>query len=99
MDWIAILIMIVKGLVLALAATGMFAYFTLFERRLLARFQNRIGPNRAGPNGFLQPIADAIKLFLSLIHISLIGRLKQLMCLSGVRCSSCIAVCCIKVKF
>lgn len=64
MDWIAILIMIVKGLVLSLAATGMFAYFTLFERRLLARFQNRIGPNRAGPNGFLQPIADAIKLFL-----------------------------------
>lgn len=64
MDWIAILLMLVKGLVLSLAATGMFAYFTLFERRLLARFQNRIGPNRAGPNGFLQPIADAVKLFV-----------------------------------
>jgi NADH-quinone oxidoreductase subunit H len=49
--------------VLALAATTMFAYFTLFERRLLARFQNRVGPNRAGPDGFLQPLADAVKLF------------------------------------
>lgn len=64
MDWIAILLMVIKGIVLSLGATGMFAYFTLFERRLLARFQNRIGPNRAGPNGFLQPIADAVKLFV-----------------------------------
>jgi len=48
MDWIAILILLVRCLVLALAATTLFAYFTLFERRLLARFQNRVGPNRAG---------------------------------------------------
>lgn len=73
MDWLAILILVIKGLVLALAATGMFAYFTLFERTLLARFQHRVGPNRAGAiplpgggrlfGGVLQPIADAIKLF------------------------------------
>ena len=65
MDWIAILILLVRCLVLALAATTLFAYFTLFERRLLARFQNRVGPNRAGYiplpggkklfGGFLQP--------------------------------------------
>ncbi|MEI7771742.1 MAG: NADH-quinone oxidoreductase subunit NuoH [Chloroflexales bacterium] len=58
-----ILIMIVQCFVITLATTAGFAYLTLFERRLLARFQNRIGPNRAGPNGFLQPVADAVKLF------------------------------------
>jgi NADH-quinone oxidoreductase subunit H len=41
---------------------GGFAYLTLFERRVMARFQTRIGPNRTGPQGLLQPIADGIKL-------------------------------------
>ena len=63
MSWIDIVILVVKCLVLALAATGLFAYFTLFERRTLARLHTRVGPNRAGPGGFLQPIADALKLF------------------------------------
>jgi len=38
------------------------AYMTLFERRLLARFQIRHGPNRVGPFGLLQPLADGVKL-------------------------------------
>lgn len=38
------------------------AYLTYFERRVLARIQVRIGPNRAGPLGLLQPIADVVKL-------------------------------------
>ncbi len=63
MDWLQILVLIVQCVVLALATTTAFAYLTLFERRLLARLQNRVGPNRAGPGGFLQPLADAVKLF------------------------------------
>jgi NADH-quinone oxidoreductase subunit H len=73
MFWLDIVILVVKCIVLALAATTMFAYFTLFERRLLARLQNRVGPNRAGAiplpggrrilGGWLQPAADAVKLF------------------------------------
>lgn len=51
-----------KALILILGLTVGFAYVTLFERRLLARMQVRIGPNRAGPAGLLQPIADAVKL-------------------------------------
>jgi NADH-quinone oxidoreductase subunit H len=39
-----------------------FAYTTLLERRLLSFLQQRIGPNRAGPFGFLQPAADGLKL-------------------------------------
>jgi NADH-quinone oxidoreductase subunit H len=39
-----------------------FAYLTFYERRALARMQIRIGPNRAGPSGWLQPVADGIKL-------------------------------------
>lgn len=53
---------IIKSAIVLLAMTGGFAYLTLYERRLLARIQVRIGPNRAGPFGILQPVADGIKL-------------------------------------
>jgi NADH-quinone oxidoreductase subunit H len=53
---------IIKAFVLAFAILTGFAYLTLYERRALARIQVRIGPNRAGPQGLLQPIADAVKL-------------------------------------
>lgn len=54
--------LIVKVIVLIAALLVGFAYLTYTERKLLARFQNRYGPNRAGPFGLLQPMADGIKL-------------------------------------
>jgi NADH-quinone oxidoreductase subunit H len=62
MDWALILEWLVKSVILlAILVTG-FAYTTFLERRLLARIQVRVGPNRAGPFGFFQPMADGIKL-------------------------------------
>ena len=41
---------------------GFFAFMTVFERKLIGRMQTRHGPNRVGPKGLLQPIADLGKL-------------------------------------
>jgi NADH-quinone oxidoreductase subunit H len=62
MDFLLVLEWLIKGFVWALVLLGGFAYLTLYERKALARMQSRIGPNRAGPWGLLQPIADAVKL-------------------------------------
>lgn len=62
MDWVMWLEWFLKGLILCLILLGGFAYLTFYERRALARMQVRVGPNRAGPQGLLQPIADAVKL-------------------------------------
>ncbi|MBM3471415.1 MAG: NADH-quinone oxidoreductase subunit NuoH [Armatimonadetes bacterium] len=57
-----VLVAAVKSIALVVMVLLGFAYATLLERRLLARFQLRYGPNRAGPFGLLQPFADGIKL-------------------------------------
>src|SRR5512139_937298 len=61
-DWTLWLEWLIKSLFVIFALLGGFAYLTWYERRALARIQVRIGPNRAGPFGLLQPIADAVKL-------------------------------------
>jgi NADH-quinone oxidoreductase subunit H len=62
MNFALILEWLIKSFLLVLILLGGFAYLTLYERKALARIQTRIGPNRAGPWGILQPIADAVKL-------------------------------------
>lgn len=63
MDWISlILVPAIKSLVLVVVLLTGFAYLSYIERKLVARFQIRYGPNRAGPFGLLQPIADALKM-------------------------------------
>jgi NADH-quinone oxidoreductase subunit H len=62
MDWTLWVEWFIKAFVMLLILLTGFAYLTLYERRALARIQTRIGPNRAGPQGLLQPIADAVKL-------------------------------------
>jgi len=58
----SILVDAVRSAIILGGVLTAFAYVTLLERRLLARFQLRVGPNRVGPLGLLQPLADGIKL-------------------------------------
>jgi NADH-quinone oxidoreductase subunit H len=62
MDLALILEWTAKSIFLLIAMLTGFAYLTFYERKALARFQVRIGPNRAGPGGWFQPLADGIKL-------------------------------------
>jgi NADH-quinone oxidoreductase subunit H len=55
---------LVRSLIIIFALLTGMAYMTWFERRVISRLQVRIGPNRVGPTGLLQPLADALKLFL-----------------------------------
>ena len=59
---VALTIILVKIFVLVLPLMGAVAYLTLAERKVIGYIQVRIGPNRVGPRGLLQPIADAVKL-------------------------------------
>jgi NADH-quinone oxidoreductase subunit H len=53
---------IIKSAIIIVLLLTAFAYMTLIERKVVAKIQGRLGPNRAGPLGLLQPVADALKM-------------------------------------
>jgi len=55
---------LIKIILLVLPIMGCVAYLTLWERKMIGYMHIRLGPNRVGPFGLLQPIADALKLLL-----------------------------------
>ena len=59
----------IKIMCVLLPLMGLVAYATLWERKLIGWIQIRVGPNRVGPAGLLQPIADALKLLFKEIVI------------------------------
>ena len=68
----ALRIVIVDGLLIAFILAPLLAavaYLTFAERKLIGYMQVRIGPNRVGPRGWLQPIADALKLMFKEVVI------------------------------
>lgn len=63
-SWLDLLSMVINMLAILLFAPVLMMYLTWLERKIVARIQDRWGPNRVGPFGLLQPIADGIKMIL-----------------------------------
>jgi NADH-quinone oxidoreductase subunit H len=63
------LYILIKIVVIVVPLMGAVAYLTFAERKIIGYMQVRIGPNRVGPRGWLQPIADALKLLMKEIIV------------------------------
>jgi NADH-quinone oxidoreductase subunit H len=63
LNWITLLIVIIKIIFSFAVCMGAVTLMIWFERKVISDMQSRIGPNRAGPFGLLQTLADGIKLF------------------------------------
>lgn len=64
MDMGSILGILIRSAVLIVLLLTLFAYLMLFERKFRAWFQMRVGPNRTGPWGVFQPLADGVKMIM-----------------------------------
>jgi NADH-quinone oxidoreductase subunit H len=62
--WLDLFSMVINMIAVLMFAPLLMMYLTWLERKLVARIQDRWGPNRVGPWGLLQPIADGIKMIL-----------------------------------
>lgn len=61
-DFLLLAWVVLKVLIVVICVFGVVAYLTFAERKVIGYIQSRLGPNRVGPYGLLQPIADGLKL-------------------------------------
>ena len=73
-----------KILLVTIGVILIVAFSTYFERKVIGSMQARVGPNRVGPMGLLQPFADVIKLLIK--EVDRTGRSRTASCSSSRRC-------------
>ena len=61
-EWTEVILKFIGAFVVAVLVLVIFIALIWIERKAAARFQDRLGPNRVGPYGLIQPFADALKM-------------------------------------